>query len=69
MASVDLDGVEISAGDLLPMSDKQLAYLTDCGGVATTAEMVGAGAAILALTNSYAKERIQFDKPLGNTKA
>ena len=65
MASVDLDGVEISAGDLLPMSEEQLAYLTDCGGVATTAEMVGAGAAILALTNSYAKERIQFGKPIG----
>lgn len=65
MASVDIDGVEIGADDLLPMSDEQLAYLTDCGGVATTAEMVGAGAAILALTNSYAKERIQFGKPIG----
>ena len=42
MASVDIDGVEIGADDLLPMSDEQLAYLTDCGGVATTAEMVGA---------------------------
>ena len=65
MASVDLDGVEISTNDLLPMSKEQLAFLTDCGGVATTAEMVGAGAAILALTNSYAKERIQFGKPIG----
>ncbi|NCF76316.1 MAG: hypothetical protein GWP45_03890 [Proteobacteria bacterium] len=65
MASVDIDGVEISASDLLPMSDEQLAFLTDCGGVATTAEMVGAGTAILAMTNGYAKERIQFGKPIG----
>jgi alkylation response protein AidB-like acyl-CoA dehydrogenase len=65
MASVDLDGVEISTSDLLPMSQEQLAFLTDCGGVATTAEMVGAGAAILALTSGYAKERIQFGKPIG----
>ena len=41
MAGVDLDGVEISTSDLLPMSQEQLAFLTDCGGVATTAEMVG----------------------------
>jgi alkylation response protein AidB-like acyl-CoA dehydrogenase len=65
MASVDIDGVEISGSDLLPMSEEQLAFLTDCGGVATTAEMVGAGAAILAMTNGYAKERIQFGKPIG----
>jgi len=65
MASVDLNGVEISADDLLPMSAGQLAFLTDCGGVATTAEMVGAGTAILAMTNGYAKERIQFGKPIG----
>ena len=31
MASVDLEGVQIAAESLLPMSDEQLAYLTDCG--------------------------------------
>lgn len=65
MASVDFDGVEITIDDLLPMTEAQLAFLTDCGGVATTAEMVGAGAAILAMTSGYAKERIQFGKPIG----
>ncbi len=65
MASVDIEGVEISADDLLPMSAEQLAFLTDCGAVATTAEMVGAGAAILEMTSNYAKERIQFGKPIG----
>lgn len=65
MASVDIDGVEIGEDDLLPLSPEQLAFLTDCGAVATTAEMVGAGAAILEMTSSYAKERIQFGKPIG----
>mgnify|MGYP003695048479 FL=1 len=65
MASVDLEGVKIGADYLLPMSEDQLAFLTDCGAVATTAEMVGAGAAILQMTSNYAKERIQFGKPIG----
>ena len=37
MASVDIDGVQISTADLLAVSPEQLAFLTDCGGVATTA--------------------------------
>jgi alkylation response protein AidB-like acyl-CoA dehydrogenase len=65
MASVDIDGVQITTADLLAISPEQLAFLTDCGGVATTAEMVGAGAAILEMTSGYAKDRIQFGKPIG----
>ncbi len=65
MGRVALDGVELAADNLLPMSEAQLAYLTDCGAVAVTAEMVGAASAILALTSDYAKERIQFGKPIG----
>ena len=65
MASVDLEGVHISAESLLPMTTDQLSYLTDCGALAVTAEMVGAGEAILDLTSDYAKQRIQFGKPIG----
>ena len=65
MASVDLEGLQIAAESLLPMSDHQPAYLTDCGALAVTAEMVGAGSAILELTGDYAKQRIQFGKPIG----
>ena len=62
---VDLSGVTILTDYLLPMSLEQLNYLTDCGAVATTAEMVGAGNSVLQLTSDYAKERIQFGKPIG----
>ena len=65
MASVDLQGVHISADSLVPMTQEQLSYLTDCGALAVTAEMVGAGEAILNLTSDYAKQRIQFGKPIG----
>jgi alkylation response protein AidB-like acyl-CoA dehydrogenase len=65
LGSIDLNGVTIAPDQLLPMSPDQLSYLTDCGAVATTAEMVGAANAILQLTSAYAKERIQFGKPIG----
>ncbi|MEM7078134.1 MAG: acyl-CoA dehydrogenase family protein [Pseudomonadota bacterium] len=65
MARVALDGVTLSTDYLLPMDTAQLAYLTDCGAMATTAEMIGAAAATLELTSAYAKERIQFGKPIG----
>lgn len=63
--SIKLDGVTIPTEFLLPMTEAQLAFLTDCGAMATTAEIVGAANATLHLTSAYAKERIQFGKPIG----
>ena len=63
--SVSLDKVVVPADFLLPMTEQDLAYLTDLGAVAVTAEMVGAAEAALAMTSEYAKERIQFGKPIG----
>ncbi len=42
-----------------------LAHLLDCGAVAVTAEMIGAASAALELTVRYAKQRTQFDSPIG----
>jgi len=63
--SVTLNEVKVPAEYVLPMSEVDLAYLTDLGAVAVTAEMVGAAEAALHMTSEYAKERIQFGKPIG----
>jgi alkylation response protein AidB-like acyl-CoA dehydrogenase len=42
-----------------------VARLIDCGAVAVTAEAIGAAEAALDLTVRYAKQRIQFDEPIG----
>ena len=62
-ASVALDDVEPLAAFSMATSD--LAFLTDCGAVAVTLEAIGAAEAALALTAEYAKNRIQFDNPIG----
>ncbi len=63
--SITLNKVVVPADHLLPMTDEDLAYLTDVGAVAITAEMVGAAEAALTMTSEYAKQRIQFGKPIG----
>jgi alkylation response protein AidB-like acyl-CoA dehydrogenase len=63
--SVTLNNVTIPAEYVLPLSEADLSYLTDLGAVAVTAEMVGAAEAALSMTSEYAKERIQFGKPIG----
>ena len=58
-----LDGAAPLAA--FPISSDDLAFLTDCGAVAVTLEAVGAAEAVLGLTAEYAKNRIQFDNPIG----
>ena len=58
-----LDGAEPLAA--FPISANDLAFLTDCGAVAVTLEAIGAAEAVLGLTTEYAKNRIQFDNPIG----
>jgi alkylation response protein AidB-like acyl-CoA dehydrogenase len=42
-----------------------LRFLLDAGATAVAAEMVGAAEAALALTASYARQRVQFGRPIG----
>jgi len=57
--------VAVDAEHLMNLSNEDLAFLSDCGAVAVTAESVGAAEAALAMTTAYAKERIQFGSPIG----
>ncbi len=57
--------VALDAMHLMPLAIEDLAFLSDCGAVAVTAESVGAAEAALAMTTAYAKERIQFGSPIG----
>lgn len=63
--SVTLDNVTVPAEYVLSMTETDLEFLNDLGAVAVTAEMVGAAEAALHMTSEYAKERIQFGKPIG----
>ena len=63
--SVTVNRLVVPRDMILPMNEADLAYLTDLGAVAVTAEMVGAAEATLTLTSNYARERIQFGKPIG----
>ncbi len=61
-----LENVEIAGDAILANGDAAaVARLFDAGATAVTAEAVGAAEAALRLTTGYAKERIQFGRPIG----
>jgi alkylation response protein AidB-like acyl-CoA dehydrogenase len=67
-ARVRFDDVRIDEDALLGAPGSAwpaIARLLDCGALAVTAEAIGAAEAALGLTVRYAKERIQFDQPIG----
>ena len=64
-ASVSFDELHVGKDSVLTMTAADLSHLTDLGAVITTAEMIGAAEAALTMTSEYAKERIQFGKPIG----
>jgi alkylation response protein AidB-like acyl-CoA dehydrogenase len=63
--SITLNAVTVPNDMILPLDERALAHLNDLGAVAVTAEMVGAAEAALTMTSDYARERIQFGKPIG----
>lgn len=65
---VQLDNVRVDGKNLLGQANKAwpvIERLIDCGSVAVTAEAVGAAEGAHQLTTQYAKDRIQFGKPIG----
>jgi alkylation response protein AidB-like acyl-CoA dehydrogenase len=65
---VRFQGVQIAKDALLGEPGRALpaiARLLDEGAVAVTAEAIGAAEALHEPTTGYAKQRIQFDKPIG----
>lgn len=69
---VALDGVRVPAGSVLgepgrgwPIVEKTLQWAA----IAKCAEMVGAGQQVLEMSVAYAKERVQFDRPIGTFQA
>jgi alkylation response protein AidB-like acyl-CoA dehydrogenase len=65
MGTLALDGVLLDPDRVLTLTEADLTFLTDCGAVAVTAEMVGAADAALEMTTVYAKERVQFGNLIG----
>ena len=66
MADVTFDNALVSSDAILTGDGAAaLARLLDLAAVAVTAEMVGAMDKDLEITSQYAKDRVQFDQPIG----
>jgi alkylation response protein AidB-like acyl-CoA dehydrogenase len=64
------DRVKVARDAVLPKGNAAaIAHLFDVGALAVTAEGVGAAEAALRLTASYAKQRIQFGRPIATFQA
>ena len=72
LARVSFDGVAVREGQLLgePGSSSGLQHrLTSVGAVAVCADAVGAAERMLEVSAAYAKERLQFGRPVGSFQA
>jgi len=68
LGSLELSEVRIPAASVLGTPGEAwpaIAHLLDRGSVAVTAEMLGAAEGALYMTVQFAKDRIQFDNPIG----
>jgi alkylation response protein AidB-like acyl-CoA dehydrogenase len=70
LGRIALDAVKIGRDAVLPKGNAAaIAHLVDVGALAVTAEGVGAAEAALRLTAGYAKQRVQFGRPIGTFQA
>ncbi len=70
--NVNFDGVTVPLDNILGKTGKGWAivdFVLQRAAVLKCAEMSGACQAVLDMTSSYAKERIQFDRPIGSFQA
>ncbi len=66
MGNLDLDDVRVSSEDIVSIEDDAIEALRDLGALLVTADASGAVDAAIQLTAKYAKERIQFEQPIGH---
>ena len=69
---VILEQVHVSGNDILGKKDEGWGIVEDVLGIAAVArctEMVGGARAAMDLALSYAKKRVQFDRPIGSFQA
>ncbi|MBT3428528.1 MAG: acyl-CoA/acyl-ACP dehydrogenase [Gammaproteobacteria bacterium] len=59
------DNLDISNAPRFKVSEHQINRLFDIGAVGVAAEMIGAAEAVLAITTTYAQDRIQFGHAIG----
>ncbi len=63
---VVLDGVRVSAADVVTADEAEIQWLTDACAVLTAADSLGVGERLLDMTVGYVKVREQFGRPLGS---
>lgn len=71
-AEVVFNNVAVGKEGVLGAPDKGWSYLDNVlqhAAVGKSAEMVGGAQQVLEMTTSYAKERVQFDRPIGSFEA
>ena len=69
---VRFDGVRVPRDNVLGEVNRGwniVEFIIQRGSVLKCAEMLGGVEAVLEMTNNYAKERVQFDKPIGSFQA
>jgi acyl-CoA dehydrogenase len=70
LGHVTFDRVKVARDAVLPKGNAAaIQHLLDVGALAVAAEAAGAAEAALQLTTSYAKQRIQFKRPIGTFQA